>query len=136
VADRRSPPVTPDLLEAQVRGSVPSSAPVGQFENALARARAQPQPETAPVYFNIRVDAHDRIWVEDHPINATAPRPWTVFDSTGRAMSRVQLPAIPGARWVELRSALRDTVLLYWRDDESGFPHLTLHALRHERPTH
>jgi hypothetical protein len=122
-------PVTDEVLKGQVMRSAPRGTPQSAIDQRLARARAMPQPATVPAYFRIQVDAAGRIWVEDHPIESAAPRPWTVFDSTGGALGRVLPPKIPGARFSELPSVGQDEAVVAWRDEENGFAHLTFHAL-------
>lgn len=122
-------PVTPEMVDEQIRGTIPSNTPASEVQERLARGRRRPHPATVPVYFQIMVDDARRIWVQDHPANAEVPWPWTVFDPDGRALGRVYLPEIEGARGTDIRSVGRDTVLLAWRDTVAGFPHLTFHAL-------
>ncbi len=128
-------PVTPELLVQRVRQSIPSDAPAGTFERRMERARTMPRPAIVPVYFRIEIDATGRLWVQDHPIGSTYPWPWTVFDSAGHALGPVSLPRLQGVTRIDIRSIGRDTVLLHWKDEESGFPHLTFHALEKVGPT-
>jgi hypothetical protein len=121
-------PVTDELLKERVMGSVPRGSPSSVGERRLEFARGRPQPATVPAYFEIQVDDAGRIWVEDHPIEGPAPWRWTVLDSTGRALGRVSLPAVPGARGIRLESVSDHEVQLVWRDEENGFAHLTFHA--------
>ena len=123
-------PVTDELLKEQVMGHVGQGAPQSVIDRLLTRARTVPQPAMVPAYFRIQVDAAGRIWVEDHPIESPPPRPWTVFDSTGRALGRVLPPKISGVRFSEIPSVGRDEAVVAWRDEENGFAHLTFHALK------
>jgi hypothetical protein len=122
-------PVTDEVLKEQVVRSAGLGAPLSVIDQRLTRARTMPQPATVPAYFRIQVDAAGRIWVEDHPIESAPPRPWTVFDSTGRALGRVVAPRISGARSSEIASVGRDEAVLTWRDEENGFAHVSIHAL-------
>jgi hypothetical protein len=122
-------PVTDELLREQVMGHAARGTPQSAIDQRLTRVRAMPQPAAVPAYYRIQVDAAGRIWVEDHPIESAAPRPWTVFDSTGRALGHVLPPKIPGARFSEIPSVGLDEAVVAWRDEENGFAHLTFHAL-------
>lgn len=122
-------PVTDELLKERAMGSVPRGSPSSVVERRIEFARSRPQPATVPAYFEILVDDAGRIWVEDHPIEGPAPWRWTVLDSAGRALGRVSLPAVPGARGIRLESVSRNEAQLVWRDSVNGFAHLTFHAV-------
>jgi hypothetical protein len=124
-------PVTTAMIDERIRASIPLNTPQAEVQERLERGRSRPHPSHVPVYFNILVDAADRLWVQDHPIGSARPWPFTVFDAEGRALGRVHLPPIDGAAQatVDIRSIGRDTVIISWRDEELGFPHLTLHAI-------
>jgi hypothetical protein len=121
-------PVTDELLKERVMAREPRGTPSSVGERRLEFFRGMPQPATIAAYFNLKVDDAGRIWVQDHPLNGPA-HGWTVLDSTGRALGRVSLPEIPGARGIEFESASDHEVQLVWRDEENGFAHLTFHEL-------
>jgi hypothetical protein len=128
--DQTRIPITDELLKKQVTRNFSTNAPSSQIEGALSHARATPQPSMVPAYFQIRVDAAGRIWIQDHPIEHAAPFPWTVLDSTGRALGRVIPPTIPGGRVSEIPTIGRDEAVVVWRDEELGFAHVSFHALQ------
>ena len=68
-------------------------------------------PETMPAHGRMLADAVDNLWVQEYRIN-DEPERWAVFDSTGRLLGIVEMPA-PG-RVTEIGS---DYVLGIWTDD-------------------
>jgi hypothetical protein len=122
-------PVSPEVLRQFATNTVDA----GELEAHLERTFMTAHPNELPVYHELRVDEVGRIWMLDYPEILTDPQPpvaWTVFDSTGAPMGRVEQPYVaqatgqPAIVWIG-----NDQVLLRWIDEE-GYVHLTYHRLR------
>ena len=61
-----------------------------ELERTLAE---MPYPGRMPAHGHIRVDDENHLWVQDYSPWTEEPTAWTVFDSDGRAVGRVRLPA-------------------------------------------
>jgi hypothetical protein len=141
-------PLTDEVMTRLVRMSMPTGTAEDRVQSIVARALATPRPAVMPAYARVKVDGAGRIWVEDYNIRPDLtvrhPADWTVFDPSGQPLGRVVLPAVGGVatigptpadpatprnRHIDLGSIGRDELVLTWRDDQLGFPHLTLHAL-------
>jgi hypothetical protein len=124
-------PVTPEMIDEEIRSGIPRSTPESEVQRRLEQGRSRPHPSHVPVYFHLLVDGARRVWVQDHPTGSSYPWPFTVFDAEGRALGRVHLPSVEGAVYgmVDIRWIGRDRVILSWRDEDLGFPHLTFHTM-------
>jgi hypothetical protein len=70
-----------------------------------------PLPETMPAYRSLLADLEGNLWVQEFRLSEEAPE-WSVFDSEGRYLGLVEIPA--DGTVTEIGS---DYVLGVWRDE-------------------
>jgi hypothetical protein len=80
-------------------------------------------PETRPAYGDLLVDAAGYLWAAEYVRYPRSPRYWTVFDSSGAWLGRVELP-----ERLQLHAVGEDWALGVWRD-ELDIQHVRLYRL-------
>ena len=113
--------VTDDEWRELLERSAPLNVTAAQRARIMAAVQAR-RPATYPAYRRVRVDAARRVWIADYHNRQL----WTVFDSTGSVIGRLELPAADPAEKTDLAGIERDHIVVY-RRDEDGAPHLTFH---------
>ena len=89
-----APPVelTNEKWRAEIERRIPASTPPARREAQIQSRLSQARPKTYPAYRRVRVDPAGRLWIQDyHNV-----RLWTVFDSTGSLLGRLELDANQG----------------------------------------
>lgn len=72
---------------------------LGRYLNAESRRAAErvlaeiPVPETMPAYSRLIADGEGNLWVEEYRVTAAEPPRWTVFDTAGRMLGTLSVPA-------------------------------------------
>jgi hypothetical protein len=89
--------------------------------------RSLPKPRSVPAYGTIMVDDRERIWVQAFTVDQSSAHLWTVFDSTGSLLGRVETPA--NFRVLHFRS---DRVLGV-RTDADGVERVLVFSLHEQR---
>lgn len=84
---RRPLPITEEEAVGRVVRSVPRDVAGQERVTRIQRARARGFPKYWPAHSEVRADVVGRVWVADYDSEAS----WTVFDSTGALMGRVDL---------------------------------------------
>ncbi len=82
-----------------------------------------PVPETMPAYGDLKVDDAGNMWVREFDADLDHGRLWTVFDTEGRMLGSVAMPA--GLRPGHIGD---DFIVGTWRD-ELDVEHVRLHEL-------
>lgn len=111
--DGRRLAVTDDRVSAWVDRQLSDAVDPSRRRVLRERYRGLPVPDSLPVFGDLVVDRAGRVWVEAYP----DPEPdsatsWTVFDRTGRKLSRLRMPG--RFRPLEIGAGY---VLGVWKDD-------------------
>ena len=101
-----------------------------QQKRAVAASKTKFWPTVGKMY----VDLDGRLWLEDwrQPEDPTVPDGWTAFDSTGRLLGRLILPAATKESRRHVVSFSKDEVIVYRLDDD-GAVHYTAYAIQSVR---
>jgi hypothetical protein len=86
-------PITDAEAEAQMRSTIPRNVSDAERQARMDRMRAMQRASTWPLYRGVLVDAGGRIWVQDYSTTRQNGDTWTAFDSTGRMIGKLSLPA-------------------------------------------
>jgi hypothetical protein len=113
-----------DMIEAQMKRNLPT-APVAR----LSAAQYWP---TWPAYRDLQIDARGTLWVEDFNRDILKPDGWTAFDTQGRLVGRLIIPAPAKGDFPVIVRAVSADQIMIWRLDQDHFPHLTLFPLVRE----
>ena len=114
-------PVTPDLI-ARLR-RVPQGENSPARPNVSAKLADSWYPKFLPAYGTIRVDALQRLWVQEYPLPGEAQSKWKVFDPSGKLMGLVATP--PGLEVMEIGA---DYLAGVWRDADM-VEHVRIYSL-------
>jgi hypothetical protein len=130
---RTADPLVPISDEEKAK-MAPSATRMGaspaEIEEARRAAIAKSKTKFWPTHGRFMVDNAGRIWIEqDLRWDPMKPNIWAAFDSTGRILGRLVIPASPSR---ELRSELmgfgKDEVI-FKRYDDDGAMHLTIYPI-------
>jgi hypothetical protein len=105
-------PVTPADVEAYQEQELSGIDDDEARRDAERRYAEMPVPETMPAYATFTFDAAGNLWVREFTVGPVTTWPWTVFDTEGRMLGTVSLPAD-----VRVTQVGDDFVLGLWRDD-------------------
>ncbi len=87
--------ITPWETEQRLGMTIPRNVSAAERTARMNRMRAMPHSSTWPAYMRMHVDPAGQIWLEDYPVVLPSSGAWTAFDSTGRLVGRVVIPASP-----------------------------------------
>ena len=117
-------PITDSDWRQQAESSVPTGVPAAARDRQIAMMMSMKRPPTHPVFRHVRVDAVQRIWIDDY----RNTRRWTVFDSSGALVGRLELPG-DGSPSPRLTNIERDHIVVLRRDAD-GASHLSFHRFQ------
>lgn len=107
-----APPQVTDDMRARLKADFLEGVPAGQLAEQTATWEAFPKHERMPAYDDFAVDADGNLWVMQARVLRTDPLSTDVFDSGGRLLGSVALPA--NFTPFEIGS---DYLLGVWRDE-------------------
>lgn len=84
---RRPLAITEAESRARIARSVPRNIPGSDADALVRNLTAKGLPKRWPAYSAVRIDVAGRVWVSDYESEAA----WTVFDSSGALLGRVDL---------------------------------------------
>jgi streptogramin lyase len=127
-------PITNDDKEKLPLMAVRGGSSPAEVKDARKRAIDASNTKYWPTFGGMLVDDAGRIWVEDWATGGggdpTRPSYWTAFDSTGKLLGRLLIPAAASR---ESRQHVvgfgRDEVFIYHLDDD-GAVHFTAYPIR------
>lgn len=102
--------------------TIPAKAPRAARDAERERLRRMPRPGSKPLFGRICVDPAGRTWVQDYRLSREKPDIWTGFDSPGKMIGRVIIPA-PAGQFTQVVDFGRDGVMLRVNDTD-GAAHL------------
>ena len=131
-ADQARPFSRQDAV-AVVQARLPSTLSKKAKDDILRDTRNVPVPSTWPTYTRLLVDELGRVWLSDPPKDPKRVAMWTVFDSAGKLLGRVD-PASSAlfkntSKARVVRWGAVDATVMYV--DNEGAPHVALVALKH-----
>jgi hypothetical protein len=122
--------ITDADVEERLRSTIPRNVPTTEVSERMARMRSLPRPAHWPAYRRVHVDPRGTLWVQDYNITYPSPDGWTAFDSEGRLLGRLVMPApASGQRRLQV-IAFGEDELLVRRADQDGFAHLTVFPIQ------
>jgi hypothetical protein len=121
---RRPLPITEEEAVDRVVRSVPRDVARHEREARIQRARARGFPKNWPAHSEVRVDVVGRVWVADYESEAA----WTVFDSTGVLMGRIDLSRGRPLLRIRLLEVGRDFIAIA-EPDADGAVRITYHRI-------
>lgn len=109
-------------IDRMADATIPANAPRSAREAERERLRRMPRPGSMPFFGRICVDPAGRTWVQDYRLSREKPDIWTGFDSQGKMIGRVIIPA-PAGQVTQVVDFGRDGVMLRVNDTD-GAAHL------------
>lgn len=113
---RRPLEISEKESRARVMRSVPRNVEGSDRSELVSNLLAKGLPKRWPAYSIVRVDAAGRVWVSDYESEAS----WTVFDSLGSLLGRVDLSEGRPFEGVRLVEVGRDFIAVARRDSDGA----------------
>lgn len=117
--------ITTEEWRALIEKSIPRNAPVANRSAVIARLTPL-KPKAYPAFHGVRIDPKGRIWIGDYEKR----RVWTVLDSTGEFIGRLEVPSRPSWRDTQLvgiEADGKDDCIIVLGRDTDGVPVLSFH---------
>jgi hypothetical protein len=117
-------PLVTDEMRARLKADFLDGVPAGDLAEQTAIWDAFPKHERMPAYDDFMVDADGNLWVMRARVLRSDPASADVFDSSGRLLGSVRLPA--NVKLFEIGS---EYVLGVWKDD-MDLQHVRMYSIR------
>ena len=86
------PPITSDVIERYTAAQLAANTDENRRRESERFYATLEYPERMPAYSALRVDHTGNLWVQDYVVSREDSLRWTVFDPSGRILSRLAMP--------------------------------------------
>jgi hypothetical protein len=119
-------PISDAEREERWKGTIPRNTPPDEVKQRMDRMRSMPTDKTWPAHGRAHVDLDGRLWIQDYRQSARVEHAWTAFDSSGKLIGRLVIPAT--TKRFEVIGFGRNQLLVA-RTDEDDALHFTVYPI-------